>query len=352
MPTEFVILCGFLGSGKTTLLRDFLDHHGTRDTAVIVNDVGEINVDGAVLGQTGDLNLLRLANGCVCCSLSNDLLQTIEDLIANREGEDLPPFSRIVLECSGISDPAPIVRSLSALARYRMNVKVVCVSSCVPGEIGISAHFEEAVSQIGSAHLVVLSKIDLVSQEQVEAARKGVLECNPFARVLVEADRQKRASALFADRLQQDAALTLPVPQRDRGALTLRPHPRISVFHATFDAPPAWPEVSDWLENAIGYFGDRLLRIKGLLRFRDYPDTVLIQGVGTYMDQPRPMATADGATGLFVIIRDARLEALGAVGDVLTGARWKQLRQIRPLNLAQIFGTGQLDDARRSGDVS
>ncbi|HEY9549285.1 MAG TPA: GTP-binding protein, partial [Kiloniellaceae bacterium] len=111
MATDFHILCGFLGSGKTTLLLDFLRTPEGAGTAVLVNDVGAIDVDGAVVADAGgDRPVAMLSNGCVCCSIGNDLAATIDDLVYGRIDAGLPPFRRMILECSGLSRPSPIVR--------------------------------------------------------------------------------------------------------------------------------------------------------------------------------------------------------------------------------------------------
>src|SRR5690606_19238855 len=111
--TDFHVLCGFLGSGKTTLLLDFLASGEAADTAVLVNDVGQIDVDGAVVTRSaGGMPVAMLANGCVCCSIGNELVGTVERLVADRREADLPPFRRMILECSGLSRPGPVIHSL------------------------------------------------------------------------------------------------------------------------------------------------------------------------------------------------------------------------------------------------
>ena len=119
---DFVVLTGFLGSGKTTLLRDFLALPEAADTAVIVNEVGEIGLDGAILAEgTSGLPMAMLSNGCICCPLGSDLANTID---AARRQPRLP-LRRIVLETSGLSKPGPMLRSLAGLAALRLRVSVV-----------------------------------------------------------------------------------------------------------------------------------------------------------------------------------------------------------------------------------
>ncbi|MGH7211642.1 MAG: CobW family GTP-binding protein, partial [Acetobacteraceae bacterium] len=141
--TDFVVLTGFLGSGKTTLLADFLGLPDSADTAVIVNEVGEIGLDGAILAETGDVPIAMLSNGCICCALVGDLERTVGALLeARREG---PPLARIILEPSGVSKPGPILRSLVGLAPLRMRIGVTATLDC-RASVAVEG-FEEAAAQ-------------------------------------------------------------------------------------------------------------------------------------------------------------------------------------------------------------
>jgi G3E family GTPase len=122
---DFFVLTGFLGSGKTTLLRDFLDLPEAADTAVIVNEVGEIGLDGVVLREGGDLPMAMLSNGCVCCQIGSDLAFTIDRLIMSPRPDGAGPLRRIILETSGLSMPGPVLRTLATLAEHRMRVAVI-----------------------------------------------------------------------------------------------------------------------------------------------------------------------------------------------------------------------------------
>jgi G3E family GTPase len=131
---EFVVLTGFLGSGKTTLLRDYLASPQAADTAVIVNEVGEIGLDGAILRETGGaVPMAMMANGCVCCQVGSDLEMTVDALLAaDRPGAE-GPLRRIILETSGLSKPGPVLRQLATLGHYRMRVSVVATYDAVRG---------------------------------------------------------------------------------------------------------------------------------------------------------------------------------------------------------------------------
>ena len=309
-PLSFIVLAGFLGSGKTTLLCDFLAERADGDTAVIVNDVGEINIDGAIIAFTGDLPMATLSNGCVCCSLTNDLLYTIEALLEERHLSGAPPFARIVLECSGIATPGPIVRSLGALAHLDMRVKVVTTYSCT-SEHEVMQQFEEAVSQLAAAHAVVLTKLDLVDELKRAAAQTNARALSPLADIVVETDRGRRASLAFAQSL----------PVRHAGSLEKLSlgsvHPRVGVYHLEFDRAVSWERLSEWLENLTGYFDERLLRLKGFVQLDDYDGKILLQGVGSHIDLPRLCAQIAQPSSLIVILRDVSIDELAAIQPAL-----------------------------------
>lgn len=303
-PTEFIVLAGFLGSGKTSLLVDWLAQPEAADTAVIVNEAGEIDVDGAILADSGAVPMAMLANGCVCCSLVSDLVFTVRALLDGRARAGLPPFRRIVLECSGLSKPGPILRSLLPLAPLGLRVRVLatCDASQAPGR---AARFEEWSAQIAAAGAVVFTKLDLSSASKAEAL---VTSVNPLAARVVEADGAARARAAFADASEGSATLAdlaLPPP----GAA----HPRVAVLRASFTREASWEDRLDWLEDLAAFCGDRLLRVKGFLRRPGSDVPLLVQAVGTLFGPPSPMPGARGVEeGLVVIVRDLGADELRA----------------------------------------
>jgi G3E family GTPase len=279
-----------LGSGKTTLLRDFLAMREGAGTAVIVNEVGEIGLDGAILAEsTSGLRMAMLANGCVCCALGSDLADTVEQL---PESQTEAP-RRIVLETSGLSKPGPILRGLASLARLRLRVSVVATFDCLRGaEV---SGFEEAAAQWAGAGVLVLTRRDLASPAQVEAAREMAKSVNPLAEVVDFDDRRACVRAAFAS--HPPAPFALP-------DVALSAHPRIAVILVRWTAKPAWDDLAAWLDNLSGLLGERLLRVKGLLTVTDMEQPVLVQSVGTMFSAPRPFGGSVGAPFLVVIARD------------------------------------------------
>ena len=307
MPVDLIILCGFLGSGKTTLLVDYLNDATSGDTGVIVNEVGEIGVDGAIVANEADsLPMTLLANGCVCCSLRSDLVYTINALLDAPRPEGLPPLRRIILETSGVSRPGPIIASLADpdLIARQLRLTVVSTYDCTRGA-DTSEMFEEASAQLAAANRIVLTKTDAVSPDQLQVCRDQAHALNPLADIIGSADRTATVRSAFESDQHalsgSDAALAAI---QAAGASSLA-HPRLRVLIAQPPAEFEWTEFSEWLDDLAGFCGDRLLRVKAVVRVRDCADPILIQSVGTTYSAPRRLTRRpDAASVVIVIVRD------------------------------------------------
>jgi G3E family GTPase len=310
--SEFIVLTGFLGTGKTTLLRDFLERPETADTAVIVNEVGEIGLDGALLRESGaDAAMVMLSNGCICCQAGSDLALTVNALLASERPADSGPLRRIILETSGLSKPGPVLRQLSSLAEYRLRITVVATFDATRGTE--TAAFEEAVSQWCAAHRIVVTKADAVADEALERAKAEIEALNPLAEIVATADRAAAVAAAFAP-----LARSLPMPVLPR-VVAGAAHPRIAVRLARPAAVLQYDALAAWLDNLAGALGDRLLRLKGLVRVAQCARPILVQSVGTAFSIPRPLGEPDSATPLFLVIiardlEDAELDAVQPAG--------------------------------------
>ena len=160
------VITGFLGSGKTTLLNKLLRHPGMGDSAVIINEFGEVGLDH-LLVEAVDGEIAVLPSGCVCCTLRSDLQQTINDLLIRRDRAEIPPFSRILVETTGLADPAPIVQLLlnNPLVSHFVRLDtVVTTVDAVNGMRQIDEH-AEAVKQAALADRLLLTKADLADGE-------------------------------------------------------------------------------------------------------------------------------------------------------------------------------------------
>jgi G3E family GTPase len=291
---EFFVLTGFLGSGKTTLLRDFLERPEAADTAVIVNEVGEIGLDGVILRESGgDVPMAMLSNGCVCCQIGSDLAFTIDRLITAPRPDGAGPLRRIILETSGLSKPGPVLRTLATLAEHRMKVAVVGTFDLARGtEV---ASFEEAVAQWAAAHRIVATKADLVTAEDVVDAGSKIAMINPLAEVIAGEDRASVVLAAFAP-------LAAAPPLREINLDAMPVHPRVTLCVARPLGEVAYPDLADWLDNLAGLLGERLLRLKGLVQVKETKQPLLIESVGTVFSPPRPLQMAGDARSSFLVV--------------------------------------------------
>jgi len=307
---EFIVLTGPLGSGKTTLLMDHLAAPEASGIGVIVNEAGAVDVDGAILStaRTG-LSLAQLPNGCICCSLGNDLLGAIDTLIAAQADAGGLPFRQIVLECSGLAYPAPIVRSVAAFRRHAFRLRILSTFDGTAGPPD-EAMLPVVAAQLAAAQAIVVTKAELADTAGLDRALTAVSGYNPLLKPIVLPDRSARAAAAFAPGPTRATPRTLMADQPTG-------HPRVKVFRIEWSAPPAWAVVADWLDALSDTLGDRLLRVKGLLTLEGYPDVLLIESVGTVYATPRRIAAQGGPDqGLVVIARDIDCSVLSTIaGD-------------------------------------
>jgi G3E family GTPase len=303
---EFVLLTGSLGSGKTTLLCDYLSLPESADTGVIVNEAGEINVDGAVVASgRRDLPMTLLGNGCVCCSFGDDLHAAIDKLLAVRRQSGAGEFRRIVLETSGLAMPGPILRSLMRYARAEYRLRIVSTLDALNPESD-DVTFPIRSAQLAAARSIVVTKLDRVSAGGIAAPERVAKQLNPAACLISTVDRQARARAAFAP-----SELEARTVSGQFQAVAATDHPRLGVFLAEWPASVPWGELGDWLEDLAGLCGDRLLRVKGLVSVGGAARPILIDGVGTTFAEPRWVeATPSTGRGIVIIARDVDLDEL------------------------------------------
>lgn len=302
---EFVLLTGSLGSGKTTLLSDQLALGATSDTGVIINDAGEVNVDGAIIGSDHrDLALATLSDGCICCSLGNSLQDGIDALLLARAERRLGPLRRIILETSGLAEPGPIVRSLRQVRQMDFNLRIISTFDASQATEG-DDFLPHYAAQLAAAQTVVLTKLDAVPAEKWPVRAEESRRFNPFAVQVAVSARDERARAAFA-------AATGGNPPVISSFTACEPQPsRITIAFARWSPVSSWEAISEWIENVSGYLGSRLLRLKGFVRPLGFRDPLLINGVGGAFSPPRPIRIEGGASlGLTMILRDVAREEL------------------------------------------
>jgi G3E family GTPase len=264
------VVTGFLGAGKTTLLRRFLSSPEGAGTAVIVNEFGAVGIDDALVRGSADETVL-LGNGCVCCITRSDLQLALRRLVFDREHGSVPPFSRIVIETSGLADPGPILQTFStdrALGgEFHIDV-VLAVVDAVSGEANLEAA-AEARKQVILADRLVMSKSDLAEPAAVERLTRRLQDLNPRAPIDVAV-----AGALDPERV------IAPTNAERTGFVAEAEHSDgIESFVIETAEPIEWPTFSRAMETLTALRGADLLRIKGLLNIAGCRGPVVIQYV-------------------------------------------------------------------------
>jgi G3E family GTPase len=276
------VLTGFLGAGKTTLLRRFLSSPEGQGTAVIVNEFGAVGIDDALLRASADETVL-LGNGCVCCITRSDLQLALRRLVFDRERGSVPPFGRVVIETSGLADPAPILQTFStdrALGgEFHIDV-VLTVVDAVSGEANLEGA-AEARKQVILADRLVVSKTDLAEATAIERLTRRLQQLNPRAVIDIAV-----GGALDPDRMIRPAG-----GERSAFVAEAEHSDGITSFVIETDAPIAWVTFSRAMETLTALRGADLLRVKGLLNVAGCRGPVVIQYVQHLAHPPVELET-------------------------------------------------------------
>jgi G3E family GTPase len=262
LPTT--VLTGFLGSGKTTLLRRALADPGFTDTAVIVNEVGAIAIDHYLVDFV-EGGVLELPGGCLCCAVREDLARTLRDLVGRRDAGAIRPFRRVVIETSGLADPAPILYTLGADPMLDACLRLGRVVTVVDAETGAAtlARFAEAARQAALADALMISKTDLVPlSSELDAALAAL---NPQAERIIGHRTDDPASVLFASSLRHPGAGGDDGPNLLDHAHTHG----IDTFSVLLDGDITRLDFAKALGALAGAYGSDLLRVKGIVAFAD-----------------------------------------------------------------------------------
>lgn len=333
-----LLLTGFLGSGKTSLLSRWLRAPEFAGAMVIVNELGEVGLDDRLVQTSSDTPLL-LDNGCACCTANEDLVATLERLFWDRLHRTIPPFEWVLIETTGVADPAPILASLQAHDIVAERYRIAGVVTTIDARRGVAqlARHPENVSQLRHASVVVLTKTDVATAQEIAAARTAILDQRPDVRVLESARADLPASTIVA-------ALSSEAPGRERlGAQAHHDHARhdhdrdhaghghdghthahaahagdVTTHFLPLDGCRDIARLERALDALHRAFGDSILRLKGAAPTGAGGATEIIQSTPGDALERTPYATRAGAEpmrhGLTIIAQET---PAAAVADYL-----------------------------------
>jgi G3E family GTPase len=317
------VITGFLGSGKTTLLNHLVSDPAMADTAVIINEFGEVGIDHALVEQAFK-DALLLSNGCLCCTIRGDLLDTLETLSVRRDMGRIPAFKRVVIETTGLADPAPIVESLSDDMVAARGFCLRAIATTVDAKHGmgqLDSQFE-AVKQAGMADLLLVTKTDLADAGPLTRRLRTL---NPGAPIETVVDGRLAPERLFAldgfDAANVQDWLGAPKNDHDdddgddhdhHHDHDVNVHGDVRAISISRDAPLPWPAVRAWLRSLASLRGADILRMKGILCIEGSGAPIAVHGIQSMLHPPKRLKGWGGeAPNSRVVIIGRDLDAAG-----------------------------------------
>ncbi len=340
LPIPLTVLTGFLGSGKTTLLKALLARQDMAGTAVIVNEFGDVGLDDALIEAANEETVL-LPSGCVCCAVRGDLVEALSRLYGQMQNGDIPDLTRVVLETSGLADPAPIAHTLMTEDELFRIYQLDGIAATVDAELiaGQLDCYYETAKQIAMADRIILTKTDRIDAKQAGDAQRRVREINPAADIIVAVSGDAAGDVITGLSAYE------PVAAKQRAETWLSEHAYaeahdcsghdcdhphhhhdphahqhthgVRSFSLTFDEPLDGNKLSFAMELLRLTHGDKLLRVKGIVAVAGEPLPFVVHGVQHIFYPPTTLDAwpSDDHRSRFVFITKDLPES--AVQDVL-----------------------------------
>lgn len=315
-PITVNLLTGFLGSGKTSLLRRLLKMPELAGVAVLINEFGEVGLDHLLLDKV-DEEVVLLKSGCVCCTIRGDLKKVLLRLHGRIAHAEIAPVSRVVIETTGLADPAPIVATLLVDPMLRHQFRLGNVVTLVDGVNGEATLREHRVSlkQVAVADRLVVSKIDLGRPS--ESLKSKLRRINPTALTLESSEEDVAPVSLLLsdlyDEQTKEAEVMRWLNAGDLDGGDPHSHGAICSTCLIAEEPVDWASFGLWLAMLLNRHGDRVLRVKGLLNIAGIAAPVVVHGVQHLIHKPVHLGKwpdADTRTRLVVIAQGLDIAAI------------------------------------------
>lgn len=355
-----LLLTGFLGSGKTTLLNAWLGLPELENAAVIVNEFGEVGIDHSLIASSND-NTIELSTGCLCCTVRGDLVETLRELQVKRAKGEVRAFDRVIIETTGLADPAPVIQALITFPvarRFRLS-QIVTTVDAANGRATLQ-RYPESVKQAAVADDVIITKSDLVGVDTTTVANQ-VRGLNPGVRL----HRSTVAQPVLPSQLMsaniydpasksEDVIEWLNAEAYGSGGSAIHnshsnhgehghvPHPHvhdvnrhdaeIGSFCLTYEEPLYWEHVANWLDALVLAHGDQLLRVKGILSIDGRQNPIVVQAVQHLFHPPYELdawPTGRRRSQIVFITRGLSREFIVEVFDTI---RQKRLPASEPMH--------------------
>ena len=300
-PIQVSLLTGFLGSGKTTLLNALLRHESMAETAVLINEFGDIGIDHSLV-ETVDPDMIELTTGCLCCTVQGDLTRALREIFIKRVKKEIKPFKRVLVESTGLADPAPVIQTLVndpvIVHRYSLDGIIATVDALhAPGQL---TRHEECKRQAAVADRLVITKTDMATTDQVSLCKEVLHNLNPAAPTFEVVSGDIHPDKLFDCGLFNPSKKTYDVQNwlkaesyhdnhdhdhhhhhdHDHKSHDKNRHDEnINAWCLEYNEPIPWPVFIAWITTIIDNHGERVLRLKGIVNIEGEDQPLAIHGV-------------------------------------------------------------------------
>jgi len=338
------VITGFLGSGKTTLLNKLVQHPALKNSAIIINEFGAISIDHFLVNSATE-DIVIMDNGCLCCTIKGDLVKTLQTLFIKRACNQIPEFDRVIIETTGLADPAPIIHTLlddPMLQTYYRLDSVITTVDCVYGLAQLDDHYE-TIKQAAVADRLILTKSDLVEPIEIAALKQRLQQLNPAALLLTSIEGEiEQVADLFNSGLYNPNTKSIDVQQwlkaevysntnnqiihflKPQKADQMRYDQSIQSFCIEYHEPLSWTVLNRWFQQLTALRGRDLLRIKGIVNTIESDLPIIVQGVQHIFQPPTTLPawpTADRKSQLVFITRNIEKKVLERMLDIIANSK-------------------------------